>query len=251
MSGFEADCLFVDDLVPSPNFGPREPAKPVNLLILHYTGMPVADAALLWLGSPQSQVSCHYFVFEDGRISQLVAEQQRAWHAGVSCWKGANDINSRSIGIEIANPGHDHGYPEFPKIQIEAVARLCLDIMSRTGVMSGNVLAHSDVAPGRKIDPGEKFPWGQLAEGGIGIFAPPIPAQTGTIADCEPADKVQRLLVAFGYCVGQSGEYDRQTRTCIEAFQRHFRPERVDGIVDYSTFDALTKLVQIIAPASA
>ncbi len=159
--------------MPSPNHGPRAEGKPIDILLLHYTGMPSEAGALAWLANPQSQVSAHYFVGEDGRIVQMVAESERAWHAGQSFWAGETDINSRSIGIEIANPGHEFGYRSFPPAQIAAVIALCQDILSRHPIPAERVLAHSDVAPTRKEDPGELFPWGELAAAGIGHWVMP------------------------------------------------------------------------------
>ncbi|MES1151041.1 MAG: N-acetylmuramoyl-L-alanine amidase, partial [Dongia sp.] len=152
---------------PSPNQGERAPGKPVDILLLHYTGMVSDERALKWLCDPESGVSSHYFVFEDGRIAQLVDEGRRAWHAGQSFWAGETDINSRSVGIEVANPGHQFGYRAFPDAQIAAVVALCQEILSRHEIPPERVLAHSDVAPLRKDDPGELFPWGVLAKAGV------------------------------------------------------------------------------------
>src|SRR5262249_6920415 len=154
--------------VPSPNFGKRAEGKPIDMLILHYTGMASAERALKWLCDPQSKVSSHYLVFEDGLVAQLVEEGERAWHAGKSFWAGETDTNSRSVGIEIANPGHQYGYRPFPDEQIDAVIELCSDVLRRHPVPPERVLAHSDVAPLRKEDPGELFPWRLFYETGIG-----------------------------------------------------------------------------------
>ncbi len=143
---------------PSPNHGPRAPGKPTDILLLHYTGMALPERALEWLCDPASQVSSHYLVFEDGRVVQLVDEARRAWHAGRSSWAGERDINSRSVGIEIVNPGHQFGYRPFPEPQIDALIALCRAILSRHPIPPERVLAHSDVAPDRKEDPGELFP---------------------------------------------------------------------------------------------
>ncbi|MBN9252732.1 MAG: N-acetylmuramoyl-L-alanine amidase, partial [Mesorhizobium sp.] len=167
MSGFLPDHAGADVRV-SPNFGPREGTRRPDMIVLHYTGMESGQAAEAWLCDPASEVSSHYLVHEDGRIVQMVRESDRAWHAGKSSWRGVTDTNSRSVGIEIVNPGHTLGYPKFPQIQIDAVIDLCRGIVGRHGIAPELVLAHSDVAPGRKVDPGEKFPWPKLFEAGVG-----------------------------------------------------------------------------------
>jgi N-acetylmuramoyl-L-alanine amidase len=231
---------------PSPNHGPRAPGKALDMLILHYTGMEPADAALRWLTMERSQVSSHYFVFEDGRIVRLVPEDRRAWHAGVSCWQGETDINSRSIGIEIANPGHDFGYRDFPEPQIEAVIALCRDISTRNAIPPWRVLAHSDVAPLRKKDPGERFPWARLATAGVGAWVEPPPAADGPVlragAFGGEVRALQRSLAAYGYDVADHGVFDLFTETVVAAFQRHFRPARIDGAADGSTLETLARL---------
>ena len=165
---FKPDSPLVHALHPSCNAGDRRKGCRADMIVLHYTGMASADQAVKWLSDPRSKVSCHYVIDERGHITQLVAETQRAWHAGASHWAGETDINSASIGIEIQNPGHEHGYPDFPPEQMQAIAALCRDIAQRRGVPPERVLAHSDVAPGRKIDPGEKFDWAFLAKHGVG-----------------------------------------------------------------------------------
>ncbi len=166
---------------PSPNHGPRAAGKPVDILLLHYTGMLSEAAALAWLVNPAAQVSAHYLVGEDGHIVQMVDETERAWHAGKSVWAGETDINSRSIGIEIANPGHEFGYRGFPPGQIAAVIALCRDVLSRHPIPPERVLAHSDVAPARKEDPGELFPWSELFAAGIGHWVMPEPVVAGPL----------------------------------------------------------------------
>ena len=234
-------------LAPSPNFGPRPDNQSVELLILHYTGMPDDDQALSWLQDPQSQVSSHYFVHQNGEILQLVAEKDRAWHAGVSNWQGINDINSCSIGIEIANPGHDHGYRAFPDVQIGALTGLCQDIIARHAIRPEHVLAHSDIAPERKDDPGELFPWAYLAENQIGHLVAPKPLGDGRFFQLgdqgEPVAALQAMFQLYGYGCPQSGHYCEVTRAVVRAFQRHFRPELVDGIADQSTIATLHQLL--------
>jgi N-acetylmuramoyl-L-alanine amidase len=163
---------------PSPNFGNRAPGSPVDMIVLHHTGMADADGALAWLCDRRSEVSSHYFVFEDGRIARLVEESQRAWHAGVSSWHGETDINSRSIGIEVAHPGEVSGLP-YPDAQVDAVIALCRDILSRHAVPSERILGHADIAPLRKEDPGRQFPWARLHEAGVGHWVPPAPIVAG------------------------------------------------------------------------
>jgi N-acetylmuramoyl-L-alanine amidase len=247
-SAFPADSCVVADVMPSPNQGERRAGATVDMIVLHYTGMPDANAALQRLCSPQSEVSAHYFVFEDGRIVQCVPESRRAWHAGESSWAGETDINSISIGIEIANAGHDYGYPEFPKRQIAAVTTLCRSIQKRFAVRPERVLAHSDVAPKRKQDPGEKFPWQTLHDSGIGQWVRPTPILDGgrllTLTDSgEEVTEIQRFLAEYGYGIQVTGQYDGLTHDVVAAFQRHFRPARVDGILDQSTRKTLQDLL--------
>ena len=197
MSKFKADHKTAR-VRPSPNFGERKDGKSVNTIILHYTGMVSGEAAEDWLCNPQSEVSSHYLVHEDGRIVQMVRERDRAWHAGKSFWNGETDLNSVSVGIEIVNPGHAFGYTDFPARQINAVIRLCRGIILRHGVMPDRVLAHSDIAPGRKVDPGEKFPWGKLASKSIGHFVEPEPLTGGRFFalgdEGQPIEALQAML---------------------------------------------------------
>ena len=238
----------VAEVDPSPNFGDRKDDRRPDMILLHYTGMRYADAALELLKAPGSEVSCHYFVHEDGRIVQLVQESRRAWHAGKSSWAGETDINSRSIGIEIVNPGHDHGYPPFPKRQIAAVTALCRSILTRHPIQPTRVLAHSDVAPARKQDPGEKFPWRTLYDSGVGhwVKSAPIMDFGQTLRPGDRSNAVatmQKLLAEYGYGIEVNSEYDVATRDVVAAFQRHFRPERVDGTFDASSRSTLQELL--------
>jgi N-acetylmuramoyl-L-alanine amidase len=231
----------------SPNFGERKDGRRPDMILLHYTGMPDANAALHHLCSTSSQVSAHYFVFEDGRVVQTVPESKRAWHAGASSWAGETDINSCSIGIEIANPGHDFIYRDFPKRQIAAVTALCRGILTRNAVPPARVLAHSDVAPARKQDPGEKFPWRTLFDSGVGNWVKPAPITDGSLlALGDRSDTVmslQQSLADYGYGLSINGNYDSATHEVVTAFQRHFRPERVDGVCDISTLRTLQGLL--------
>lgn len=232
----------------SPNHGPRKSEGPIDILLLHYTGMVSAEAAIDWLCDPESGVSCHYLVDEAGRITQMVAEERRAWHAGKASWQGETDINSRSIGIEIANPGHFDGYPDFPDVQVNAVIALSRAICQRYTIPAARVLAHSDVAPGRKIDPGEKFPWDRLAAEGVGVWTDPVPPGDGRFFhegdSGAPVEALQAMLALYGYAVDPTGTFDRATREIVAAFQRHFRPARVDGVADVSTIETLHRLLR-------
>ncbi len=234
-------------LVPSPNHGERSGDRRPDMILLHYTGMETSAAALDWLCREESQVSCHYFVHEDGRIDQLVPEERRAWHAGKSFWKGETDINSCSIGIEIANPGHPGGLPDFPERQIEAVVELCRDCGERWQIAPERVLAHSDVAPIRKVDPGEKFPWGELFRRGVGHWVEPAPVGGGRYFQRgdrgQPVEALQSMLSLYGYAVEITGIFCDRTEGAVAAFQRHFRQSRVDGIADVSTLDTLHRLL--------
>jgi N-acetylmuramoyl-L-alanine amidase len=245
---FAPDSCVVAEVMASPNHGERPDGRRPDMIVLHYTGMEDAEAALELLKARGSDVSAHYFVFEDGRIVQMVQESRRAWHAGKAFWAGETDINSCSIGIEIANPGHDHGYPDFPKRQIAAVTALCRSIQTRNTIAPVRVLAHSDVAPARKQDPGEKFPWRTLYDSGVGHWVKPAPIMNfgqslspGNRGDAVAA--LQKSLADYGYGVDVNGEYDTITHEVVTALQRHFRPERVDGVADPSTRSTLQELL--------
>jgi N-acetylmuramoyl-L-alanine amidase len=246
-AAFMPDSSVASDVIPSPNFGDRNNGRLPDMILLHYTGMPDADGAIAKLCAAGSEVSAHYIALEDGGIIQCVPETKRAWHAGVSSWAGEDDINSCSIGIEIINPGHDWGYPDFPSRQIAAVIALCRGIMLRRNVPAHRVLGHSDVAPARKKDPGEKFPWHSLANSGVGHWVQPPPItrgeslKLGSIGDA--VRDLQKALALYGYGVPVSGKFDGATLEVVTAFQRHFRPERVDGIADHSTLLTLHALL--------
>jgi N-acetylmuramoyl-L-alanine amidase len=249
MFAFQPDSSVVSDVVPSVNCGQRLDGRVPDMILLHYTGMLDAEAALRRLCSADSKVSSHYVVFEDGRITQCVPESERAWHAGVSYWDGETDINSCSIGIEIANPGHEFGYPDFPSRQVAAVITLCRGIIARRNVRADRVLAHSDVAPSRKQDPGEKFPWRLLSDSGVGLWVPPAPVDTDgarvTVGDNgDEVFELQESLAAYGYGLDVTGEYNAETAEVVTAFQRHFRPAQVDGQADASTSKTLAALLE-------
>ncbi|MHB2264306.1 N-acetylmuramoyl-L-alanine amidase [Aliihoeflea sp. PC F10.4] len=249
MTGFVCDYCAAEPRV-SPNFGPRPDAAQIDSLIIHYTGMPTGEGAEARLCDTESAVSSHYIIHEDGRVVQMVREADRAWHAGQSFWRGCRDMNSCSIGIEIVNPGHDGGLPDFPDVQIDAVIALCGDILSRHSIVSERVLAHSDVAPGRKIDPGERFPWDRLAAAGIGHHVDPGSVQGGRFLAAgdqgEPVEALQSMLALYGYDVEINSVFDPQTHRVVEAFQRHFRQKRVDGVADRSTIETLHRLLSTL-----
>jgi N-acetylmuramoyl-L-alanine amidase len=241
------DSFLVADLHPSPNIEPRKGSIAPSILILHYTGLPTVARALEVLSRPDCKVSCHYVVDEEGRVIQMVAEDMRAWHAGVSYWAGETDINSASIGIEIQNPGHMLGYPDFPRAQMQAVAALARDIARRHGIASERVLAHSDVAPGRKIDPGEKFDWAWLAGEGVGHWVAPAPLDDGdeglAIGSRGPeVERARALLAGYGYKADPHGPFDPELQAVVRAFQLHFRQGCCDGRLDRSTLDTLSRL---------
>ena len=213
---------------PSPNHDMRAAGAAIDMVILHYTGMPSGSEALDRLCDAQSKVSAHYLVEEDGTVFRLVDEQRRAWHAGVSYWAGDTDINGCSIGIEIVNPGHETGYRAFPDAQMKAVIALCLDIRGRHEVPSARFLGHSDVAPDRKQDPGELFDWRRLAGQGIGVW----PDALGSGENPDEAT-ARSWLAEIGYNPVTA------LPVVLAAFQRHFRPARVDGLLDAETFALL------------
>ncbi len=221
----------------SPNCDARPAAARPRLLIFHYTGMKTEEAALAQLCNASSRVSAHYFVSAQGEVWQLVADEQRAWHAGESFWDGIKDVNGHSLGIEIANPGHQFGYTPFPEAQMTAVENLAAMLVRRYQIAPRYVLGHSDVAPERKQDPGEKFNWPRLARAGIGLWHPPEPP-SAPLANSNPAP-LRARLAAFGYRVEQGREH-----IALTAFQRHFRPERVDGLMDQSSLNQLESILR-------
>ena len=223
--------LDIRDL-PSPNVDERpDGAASVDMLILHYTGMHTAQAAVDRLRDPSAEVSSHYVVDEDGTVIRLVPEHLRARHAGISYWRGRRGLNDTSIGIEIVNPGHEWGYRPFPAVQMAAVRDLCLGILSRHAIPARNAIGHSDVAPNRKQDPGELFDWPSLAASGVGLW--PATAE-------PPAEDVRGTLTAIGY------DPDIDLPTVLRAFQRHWRREAVTGEADRTTLERLAALGRLI-----
>lgn len=213
----------------SPNFQPRPDGTTVDMLVIHYTGMQSAQAALDRLCDPAAEVSAHYLIDEVGEVFPLVDEKNRAWHAGVSSWRGSAGVNSRSIGIELANPGHEFGYRPFPAAQMTALADLARGILSRWPIPARNVVGHSDVAPRRKQDPGELFDWYWLAQQGVGLWPKP-----GT-----PVGEAVPLLAEYGYDTADP-------HAALVAFQRHFRPLSCDGVADAETLALLNGAVTLL-----
>lgn len=219
---------------PSPNCDARPDGAPIDMLVFHYTGMPSAEAALARMCDPASEVSAHYMVTEDGTVYRLVDEDKRAWHAGVASWRGLTDINARSIGIELVNPGHEFGYHAFPGLQMTAAAELARKILTRIDIPARNVVGHSDIAPRRKQDPGELFPWEPLALQGIGLW----PHSWEPSGASEP--RLRSLFEEFGY------ETTDLVAT-VTAFQRRFRADKVDGRADAETVGRLRGLLALVS----
>lgn len=236
----------------SPNHDARPEGRAVELLVLHYTGMPSTAAALERLCAPGATVSAHYLIDEEGAVYRLVPEERRAWHAGAASWRGIQDVNAASIGIELANPGHEWGYRPFTQAQMAALESLAREILARHSIPPRNVVGHSDVAPGRKTDPGELFRWKRLARAGIGLWPPSASkpsAKERPLAQGDSGPEVARLqhaLAAFGYGLETDGRFDEATRAVVEAFQRHFRPRRIDGIADPETRALLVGLLDLV-----
>jgi N-acetylmuramoyl-L-alanine amidase len=261
---------------PSPNFDVR--AGAIDLVVLHYTGMQDAETALRrlvdpapragdypgpWQASdidpatPLARVSTHYVVGEDGAVYRVVDERNRAWHAGQSSWEGRGDVNSRGVGIEIVNGGHDFGLPPYPDAQIGSVIALVRDILQRNRLDPTRVVGHSDIAPARKADPGEHFPWKRLAEAGVSIWPD---TRGGEKIVCKRGDRghtvhdLHAALAAFGYAPPEddapdSAHFSEETEAIVRAFQRRFEPQRIDGVVRAGTMDALEALVELLEAA--
>jgi len=230
---------------PSPNHDAR--TSPPDMIVLHYTGMQSGEAALARLRDPEAKVSAHYLIEEDGRVFALVDEARRAWHAGVSFWKGQRDVNAASIGIELVNPGHEWGYRAFPPAQMDALTGLLDAVRSRWEIENNRILGHSDVAPDRKQDPGELFDWAALARDGHGLWVEPPPSPGAPLGVGDEGTGVFALqagLARLGYDSAPSGQFDEHTAMIIRAFQRHWRPARVDGVADGETRARLVHLLR-------
>ena len=247
--------LVVKD-APSPNFDQRR--GPPDMLVLHYTGMPTAEEAVARLRDPEARVSSHYVVLEDGQILRLVAEERRAWHAGRGAWQGETDCNAASVGVEIVNPGHEFGYRDFPAAQIDAVISLVSDIRTRWTIPDARIIGHSDLAPERKQDPGERFPWKRLASVGHGLWFEPAQERIAALgAPLGVGDEGLGVVVLraglhrLGYGLKPGGEYDEATKATVEAFQRHWRPSKVDGVADGETRATLMGVLQLATAESA
>ncbi len=217
---------------PSPNHDARPPGGTVDMLVLHYTGLRTCTDALDRLCDPAAKVGAHYLIDEDGTIYALVGEDRRAWHAGVSCWRGERDVNGRSLGIELVNPGHEFGYRSFPEAQMRALLDLGQDILKRHPIPARNVVGHSDVAPARKQDPGELFDWPRLARQGIGLW----PERPEPVAASE--SEVVRMLDEYGYDTAEP-------KAAISAFQRHFYATRRDGVACAETAGRIKALLRL------
>ena len=246
--------LIVRD-VPSPNFDARR--GPPDMLVLHYTGMQTAEAAIARLCDPEARVSAHYVVDEDGSILKLVPEERRAWHAGRGVWLSETDCNAASIGIEIVNPGHEFGYRDFPEVQVDAVISLIADIRTRWTIRDNRIIAHSDLAPERKQDPGERFPWKRLAGAGHGLWFEPAQERIAALGvPLKVGDEGLGVIVLraglhrLGYGLPPGGDYDEATRLTVEAFQRHWRPAQVDGVADGETRATLMGVLQLATAES-
>ena len=239
---------------PSPNRDER-PAEsgPIDTLVLHYTGMVSAEAALARLTDAQARVSAHWCVGEDGTLWRLVPEERRAWHAGLSVWRGRRSVNDFSIGIELVNPGHELGYRPFPPAQMEALVELARAIVARHPSDPRNVVAHADIAPARKQDPGELFDWARLARAGIGLWPDDVAEAkqaAGALGQGDRGEAVRRQqerLRAVGYGLVPDGDFGPATAAVVRAFQRHFRQARVDGAIDAGTAAVLDRLGALVA----
>ncbi len=221
---------------PSPNHDARPPGVRPALVILHYTGMASAEAAIARLSDPAAKVSAHYVVDEDGKVLALVPEERRAWHAGVGGWRDIDDVNGQSIGIELVNPGHDWGYRPFPPAQIDALIELASGIVARHGLPPSAVIGHSDVAPARKIDPGELFPWAALARHGLGIW----PTASDPVAVDPAAARADLARIGYRFDLP-----DTQPVQIIAAFQRHWRQAGVDGRLDAGTMGLIRAVARL------
>jgi N-acetylmuramoyl-L-alanine amidase len=241
----------LDTRFSSPKYDER--TLPISMLVLHYTGMENGRVAVGRLCDPEAKVSAHYVVHEEGHVQQLVEEEARAWHAGVGNWRGIDNINSASIGIEIVNGGHnfptEDGLPPYPDAQINAVIALCHEIIERHAIKPWNIIGHSDIAPDRKEDPGEHFPWSGLAAAGIGLWAEP-PESSDKRVLFEPGERdrgisiIQQGLAQIGYEIAVTGHFDDTTHSVMKAFQRHWRQDDISGLIDMDCLQRVGALVR-------
>ena len=239
--------------LPSPNHDERPAGIPIDILILHYTGTQTAQVAIDRLRDLTARISCHYVVEEDGSVLRLVPEERRAKHAGISYWRGHTELNDRSIGIEVVNPGHEWGYRDFPVLQLAGVCDLCLSILSRHPIPARNIIGHSDVAPDRAQDPGERFEWQALAQNGIGLWPDGVPdlGSGGPVRDAASLRDVRAALAEIGYRVVPEGPLDPALAAVLRAFQRHWRPEAVTGQADAGTLVRLLAVRQLVGQSGA
>ncbi len=239
--------LFKSSNFKSPNFGERRNGQKPSMIIMHYTGLKDADQALTWLCEPSREVSAHYVIEENGKVHHLVEDGKRAWHAGVSYWAGEEDINSLSIGIELVNPGHEFGYRDFPDRQIRALTRICSELILDYDIKANHILGHSDIAPGRKQDPGHLFPWERLAHKGVGLWPQPNEYDYQSAEDLVlNLDKVHGLLVDFGY------NPDTAREDLFVAYHRHFYPEKFkeNGRPDQVDIASVARLLSLLRQKS-
>jgi N-acetylmuramoyl-L-alanine amidase len=234
------------------NFDDRPDGAPIDMLVMHYTGMESGEAAFHRLCDPHAKVSAHYIVHEDGAVVNLVPEARRAWHAGISCWRGISALNDRSVGIEIVNPGHEFGYRPFPAAQMQAVIKLSQEIIARHNIEARNVVGHSDIAPLRKEDPGELFDWKGLAKNGVGLWHGVKRVWRGGEVLVKPGTEgtdvamVQKMLSDYGYHIRVDGNYGPKTETIIKAFKRHFVPEQLNVSWDKLSQKRLEALLKVV-----
>lgn len=234
--------LTINHTYPSPNFDERE--TPIKALIFHYTDMLTAKEALERLCSVEASVSAHYLISEEGEIYQLVDDAKRAWHAGKSFWRGMEKLNNYSIGIELANKGHSHGYHPFPEAQLASLKKLSKQLIATHNIPKENIVGHSDIAPLRKKDPGELFPWQSFAEEGIGFWPPSLKTSTNEMSVLE----MQRALSQIGYKISPQGVFDDETKEVLIAFQRHFAPLEPFGELTPFTKAMLDRVSSTISP---
>jgi N-acetylmuramoyl-L-alanine amidase len=235
------------------NFDDRPEDTQIDMLVMHYTGMKTGEEAFNRLCDPEAKVSAHYMVYEDGSVINLVQEEKRAWHAGISCWRGISSLNDRSIGIEIVNPGHEWGYRKFPEEQMDSLINLSKEIMERHSIPARNVVGHSDIAPARKEDPGELFNWQALAKEGVGLWPRVGRVWRGGEVLIKPGKedvdvaRVQKMLADYGYHIRVDGFYGPKTEYIVKAFKRHFVPEQLNVVWDKLADVRMKALLELVS----